>query len=707
LSFFVYKGVHILNIKTKDTILSLTITAVQSLITIFIIEVLYRGGFGAAFEWTKEYTRPFTYNFFLLFLLLASLHIFKRKLYIVLSFLLTLPLLFLGLASNVKQGIRGVPVLPTDLSLAAEAKSMAEFFSGTLLFWTIVVLVSLILFIIILVYKVPNQIGLNWIKISSSLVILIMFIVIFRIESTSDTSYLKRKLMIIYQMTDQKHTYQQDGVIGGFVQNLKWLKMEKPKGYSDTAIQNIISDTEEPTYTSDSEKPNIIMIMNEAFWDPTIMDNVIFNKDPIPYFHQLENEQSTGTLNVSVFGGSTVNTEFEALTGLSTQFLPSGSIAYLNFVKKPLPTLPSILREQGYDTTAIHSWHHWFYDRSGVYEDLGFDRFISSEYMEKPLAFGPFFHDSSVTDEILKKLKSNNNDKPNFIFAVTTQNHGPYATDQKFSFANIETHLKGDAAFTDEAENMLEVYSDNLTEIDKELERLINEVNEMNQKTIIVLFGDHLPLLGNDYQVYQEANFYKDDKSYEEYLKMYSTPLLIWDNFSGRKENLNIGSTMLTPIILDRAGINGNYLTNYLLTKYQNGEFSKIPREDFLAEENIDNETLNEIKMIQYDILFGKMYGVDKPIEVSKNYRLGYDDPKVTGISTSKKDGEKVLVVKGKNFTYHSYVYINGEAADKISSDGNTIIIPYSKVKKGAEIEVKVKDQNGKILSSSNKFVYK
>jgi phosphoglycerol transferase MdoB-like AlkP superfamily enzyme len=410
---------------------------------------------------------------------------------------------------------------------------------------------------------------------------------------------------------------------------------------------------------------------------------------------------------VTVFGGSTVNTEFEALTGLSTQFLPSGSIAYLNFVKKPLPSLPYILREQGYDTTAIHSWHHWFYDRSGVYEDLGFDRFISVEYMEKPQPFGPFFHDKSVTDEILKKLNKDNGDKPNFIFAVTTQNHGPYATDQKFDFANIETHLKGDASFSDEAENMLEVYSDNLSEIDKELERLINEVEEMDKKTIIVLFGDHLPLLGNDYQVYQEANFYNETKSYEEYLKMYTTPLLIWDNFSERKDNLNIGSTMLTPIILDRAGISGNYLTNYLLSRYETGEFSKIPREDFLTEENIDNKTLSELKMLQYDILFGKMFGIEKKIEVSKNYRIGYNDPKVTSISTGKHEGEKVHIIKGNNFTYNSFVYINGVSADKVSGDATKIVIPFSKIKEGAEIIVKVTDQNGKILSSSNKYVYK
>jgi phosphoglycerol transferase MdoB-like AlkP superfamily enzyme len=696
------------NIKLKETLISLTLTAIQSFFTVFFIEVLYRGGFGPAFQWTLEYTRPFTYNFILLFTLLASFHIFNRKLYIAFSFLLSIPLLFLGLSSQVKQGIRGVPVLPTDLSLAAEAKSMAEFFSATLLFWTIVGVITLTLIIIFLVYKVPNQKKFNGIKLISSLVLFVSFLIILRIESTSDTSFLKRNLMIIYQMTDQKLTYQQDGVIGGFVQNLKWLKQEKPEGYSASAIKEITSKSEVPNYTTDNEKPNIIMIMNEAFWDPTVMENVVFNKDPIPYFHQLEKEQSSGSLIVPVFGGSTVNTEFEALTGLSTQFLPFGSIAYLNFVKKPLPSLPYILREQGYDTTAIHSWHHWFYDRSGVYKDLGFDRFISVEYMEEPLAFGPFYHEKSVTDEILKKLKLDNEGKPNFIFSVTTQNHGPYATDQKYSFANIETHLKGDASFSDAAENMLEVYSDNLTEIDKELERLINAVNEMDQKTMIVLFGDHLPLLGNNYQVYQEADYYKDTKSYEEYLRMYSTPLLIWDNFSDRKDDLNIGSTMLTPLILERAGLNGNYLTDYLLTKYQNGEFSNIPRQDFLAEEKIDNKTLEELKMLQYDILFGKMYGTeDKKIETSKDYRLGYSNPKVTGISTAKNEGKKVHVIKGQNFTYKSYVYINGVEADKISGDATKIIIPFTKLKKGAEIIVKVIDQNEKVLSNSKKYIYK
>ncbi|MEC1525872.1 LTA synthase family protein [Neobacillus niacini] len=694
-----------LKIKHKEPIFALIMTGIQSFITIFLTEVLYRGGFSPALEWTKDYTRPFTYNFLLLFLLLASLHMFKRKLYIILSYLITIPLLFLGLASNVKQGIRGVPVLPTDLSLAAEARSMAEFFSGTLHFWTIVFLVVLSLLGIFLVYKIPNQQGSNLIRFLTSVVLLTAFIVIFRIESSNDSTFLKRKLMIIYQMTDQRTTYEIDGLMAGFIQNLKWLKQEIPIGYSQSAINTIISKSDVPEYPNDNDKPNIIMIMNEAFWDPTKMESVVFNQDPLPYFHQLQQEASSGSLNVTVFGGSTVNTEFEALTGLSTHFLPSGSIAYLNYVKKPLPSLPTILRKQGYDTTAIHSWHHWFYDRSGVYRDLGFNRFISMEFMGNPIAHGPFFRDKSVTDEILKKLKQENSGKPNFIFAVTTQNHGPYSTDKKEAFSTIETHLKGDASFSDEAESMLEVYSDNLLDIDQDLERLINELNTMDKKTILIFFGDHLPLLGNEYMVYEEANFYQGTDSYEEYLNMYSTPLLIWDNYSNKKESINIGSSMLTPIILNRAGLTGNPFTNYLLSKYLNDGLSKIPREDFYAVEQMDNETLTELKMLQYDILFGKMYFNDnKKIEVSKNYRLGYKDPKITSISIRK--GKDKIVVKGQNFTHNSYVFIDGTAADKISGNTTNITIPFTELKKGTEIMVKVIDQNEKILSSSNKYIY-
>src|SRR5687767_15139154 len=100
-----------LNKNIIESLYSFALIALQTFATIFCIELLYRGGFGAAKVWIIQYTKPFAYNFLLLFLLLASLQIFKRKLYIILSYIITVPLLFLGLASYVKQGIRGVPVL--------------------------------------------------------------------------------------------------------------------------------------------------------------------------------------------------------------------------------------------------------------------------------------------------------------------------------------------------------------------------------------------------------------------------------------------------------------------------------------------------------------------------------------------------------------------------------------------------------------------
>lgn len=40
------------------------------------------------------------------------------------------------------------------------------------------------------------------------------------------------------------------------------------------------------------------------------------NEDPIPTFHELEKNYSSGYLNVPVVGAGTANTEFEMLTGL-------------------------------------------------------------------------------------------------------------------------------------------------------------------------------------------------------------------------------------------------------------------------------------------------------------------------------------------------------------------------------------------------------
>ncbi|MFZ7943808.1 sulfatase-like hydrolase/transferase [Neobacillus sp. 19] len=692
--------------KLKDSIISYVITGLHVYLLIFAVEWIYRGSFNASYLWIKGFTMPFTYNFIILFLLFSMIRIFRRKLYILFSFILTVPFIVLAIASKIKLEIRGEPVLPSDFLLGSEATNMVDFFSKSLFTWLIVGAVTVIAIIIFSIYKAPNQKQRNWLTISLAVVFFLGFFAVYMNETKNDDTYLKRNLNISYLAWDQKSTTAQDGVIGSFMLNMKLLKIDKPMNYSKQTIEQIISETDTQTY-SDSDKPNVIMIMSEAFWDPTVMTNVEFNKDPLPFFHKLQAEQSGGKVTVPVFGGSTVNTEFEVLTGVSTQFLPAGSIPYLNYVTKPIPALPNIFRNNGYETTGIHTFHHWFYQRSAVYEKLGFDRFESLEYIPNPVPDGNFIHDQTITDEILRKL--NLGGKPNFIFAVTTQNHGPYQTEGKKPYANMEVNLKNGKSFSADAKNILEVYSDNLTEIDKQLERLITELEKSNQKTIVVFWGDHLPLLGDDYKVYREAGYYQESNDFDDYKRMFTTPLLIWDNYSGKNEPLNVGASLIGPVLLDRAGIKGDYLTNYLLNEYKNNSVKEIVREDFMPEENISEKVVSNIKQLQYDLLFGKMYGISdkKAIQPNPDYRLGYKDPKITDASVETIDGKKLLVVKGENFTGRSYVYVNNKYIARESGDENSISVPISNKIENMKIIVKVMDSNEKVLSKSNTFEIK
>lgn len=71
------------------------------------------------------------------------------------------------------------------------------------------------------------------------------------------------------------------------------------------------------------KRPNIIVIMDEAFSDLAVRGEFTTNEDYMPFIHSLQQgaeNTRTGYLNVSVLGGNTANTEFEFLTGSTIGF---------------------------------------------------------------------------------------------------------------------------------------------------------------------------------------------------------------------------------------------------------------------------------------------------------------------------------------------------------------------------------------------------
>jgi len=495
--------------------------------------------------------------------------------------------------------------------------------------------------------------------------------------------------------------YDENGMMLGFILNMEYLKVPEPANYQEDAINQIIEATK-ATYSADPNfKPNIIFVMSEAFWDPTLMKNVSFNQDPIPFFHSLQKSQTSGIMLSSVYGGGTANTEFEALTGFSTQFLPSDVIPYAQYVNRPIEALPTILQRQGYATSAIHTYDNWFFNRNNVYNVLGFDKFISKEFFNSPEYKGQYIRDTELTQKILDEVKETN--KPDFIYAISMQNHGPYS-----SIENPQNTIKvSDSNLNPASQAILDNYSNTLSDVDQSLKQLIDGLKQIKQPTEVIFYGDHLPMLGDNYSVYKEAGFVKGDNSYQDYLNLQSVPFVTWNNFSTTKQNLRLSANFMGTFALQLARKSGSLMTDFLSNLMQNGS-DVVINQDYLSQEKITPTEVNQYKQLQYDLLFGKEYTYQlepshKP-PANNGYIQGDGPVKITNVVFS--DG--LLTIQGENFVENDKVYIDGKPTKSAFVSSNRLSVSLPKDLSGKsrtlEIQIKLFDSMSKVISQSNVY---
>ena len=303
-----------------------------------------------------------------------------------------------------------------------------------------------------------------------------------------------------------------------------------PQGYTREQAENVLSGYTE-TSVGVSEPINIIVIMNESLADYSLLGETGFPQDPMPYYHSLEKNCVKGRLLVSVFGGSTCNTEFEFLTGSSLAFLPPSSLPYNQYMNDGIHSICKDEALSGYTKTAIHPYFAGEWRRNSNYPIMGFDDFISGEdfsenyvkgeyediaYMGLEFAdFGSdleyvrkFISDKECYRKILEKQdESNANGKPSFIFAVTIQNHGSY------QYEDFEA-----AEYTDD--DIFNQYLTLTSISDSALEYLLAELSERDEKTVVVMFGDHQPGI--------DVSLASADMSG---INKYITPYIMWANF--------------------------------------------------------------------------------------------------------------------------------------------------------------------------------
>ncbi len=428
----------------------------------------------------------------------------------------------------------------------------------------------------------------------------------------SNHSWVRDRLNIIPMMWDQKENYRHNGFLMAFAFNIPMANVTAPAGYGENTIADIASDGS-AFAVNHSTRPDVIMIMSESLWDPTRLSNVSFSQDPMPTIRS----RQSGHVFSPEFGGMTANVEFEALTGFSNAFLPYGSIPYQQYVRQPVPSLATFFRGEGYSAMAMHPFQDWFWNRREVYKSFGFEEFRSEETLPPMEKRGIFASDEALTSEIMQAVDAVDN--PLFLFAVTLQGHGPYEPNR---YVNNSVSING--PLSNSATEALTTYAQGVAEADESFARLIEWAKKRERDTVIVLFGDHLPPLG---QVYVESGYMPGMVAtrrapLETMRQEHETPLVVWSSKTGLHNRIGTISPALLPYhVLKTAGFDDPFYTG-ILGKVQSS-YSVIDRHMLVekdgsavpdwatAPEEIPS-VINEYRQLQFDMMFGKQFGKER-----------------------------------------------------------------------------------------------
>lgn len=687
---------------TKNIFLLAIFNIIYSLFILMVIEVTHRGAFLDFFGWVNESSTSFLITFLFIYFI-NGIFLFLPNL-IFISFLVIQFVFWLivALGSHIKFLLRGEYFTPSDVYLLNEGADISSYMDGLVSTKFVLITVIMIILLGLISYffgKLKKKVSF----ISRTILSLVSLICIFVFISNPSLFTLKS----YYDEVESVEAYQKYGFIGGFLNLWEKSKAEEPKGYSKKEVNRIIKSLENVSLQADIDpefKPNIIVVLAEAVWDPLLLENITYSEDPIPYLRTLMNEYPSGTMLTHTYGGGTINTEMEVMTGMTTRLVPEERY-YNHIVDRPVDSLAYVLRSQGYHTAAVHNFKNWYYARNKIYKQIGFEKFISMEFYNNPTYIGPFIDDRLLMDKALKELEQT--EGPDFLDVVTVNSHGPY-TGQRFDVP--PEMVSGD--LTKDSTHILNQYTRLLQEFDASIKMLIEGVEKLDEPTMVVIYGDHLPFLGEDNAVYREAEYIQESlDAYTEYRKMYETPLLVWNNFKDPipKEDLRMTPNFVGSYILAHAKkeMSPIFQLNWLL--YEQGK-TVIPKKAFYQEENITDIELTDLNLLQYDAIRGNQFlyrESDYVISPSENYLLGEGKMEIHSAEITRNEkGNYILDVFGEYLVSNAKIYLNDKELETSFSSPNhlssEIEMEYLESKTEYKVIVKLFDDRDTVIVETN-----
>lgn len=635
----------------------------------FVIEWVSRHSFTGAFSFMFDRSLVFLYNSLLVYASLTLVYLFRRR--CLMRCLISVLWLLLGIINGCVLLKRVTPFSYTDLKMVKDLLTMqSNYFNRTEETMVIIGLALVAVALVLLWVKGPKFRG----KPKRLASLLAMVSMVFLIPMVTNAAVSGNVLASYFENLAQG--YADYGFVYSFAASVVDRGMSKPKDYSEEKIHEIMDSirTEETVVTEDM--PNIICVLLESFIDPYEINFLNYSEDPVPNFHALYDNYTSGHLQVPVVGAGTANTEFEILTGMGMKHFGLGEYPYKTILKSSAcsscESFAGNLNKLGYGTHVVHNNGGNFYSRANAFAKMGFDTFTSKEMIniQEWTPLGTWPTDDCLIEETRKSLDVTP-DQPDFTYTITVQGHGSYPTERVIE--NPEILVSG--ADTEEENYQWEYYINEIHEVDKFIGNLLAMLEEREEKTIVVFFGDHLPTMGLSAEDMATGS-------------LFQTKYITWNNFGLNKNDKNLTSYQLIPYILDQLDIHTGTMTTF----HQASQY------------HITEEYNTNMELLQYDILYANRYAYGgEDLYPASNLMMGVDDI----ILTAVEPADDYLYVKGENFTPWSKVFVNGEKMSTTFISSTQLQIKMEVLAEGDNtILVNQMGSSNTVFRSSNEVIY-
>lgn len=650
--------------------------ALLSMVVVFLVELASRWSIPSAFSFIAKTPLVFIYNSFIVFASLTLVYLFRRRAFarlIISSFWI-----ILGIINGIVLSNRVTPFGFADLTVVSDLLTMLDtYVSPTMMAIIIVCVVIFIIFCALMYIHGPVYQGKQKRIISLASILTIVFIAI-----PATTSVAQENNIIASYFTNIAQGYMDYGFVYSFSSGFVNWGMKEPADYDEAVIDALMQavESEKAVTTVTTENgPNIITVLLESFVDPNEYNFMTYSKDPTPFFHYLEDNYSSGYLTMPVVGAGTANAEFEILTGMRLHHFGTGEYPYKTILKE-VPNCESIasyLKSIGYGTHAVHNNGGNFYSRVNAFSMMGFDSFTSKELMNIT-EFTPnegWAEDSILAEETMKTLTSTPG--PDLTYVITVGQHGVYPEEKVIDEPYCEVY----GLPTEGETNAWTYYMHQANKTDQFIEELIGYLEELDEDTIVVFWGDHLPTFG-----LEDSEMVSGD--------IFKTKYVTWNNMGIEENDKDLYAYQLMADIFNQVGIHDGTLMAYHQTQWDNPDNAAY---------------LAGIEQLQYDILYGERYCYDGDVNKypATDIIMGIDDVIISEMYPhTDEEGTNWVVLKGESFTNWSRVYVNGEKISTTYVSGNELWIKASKIKEGDKVVVNQNGSKSTIFRSSNEFVY-